>query len=195
VKLVGEFVIVTATVAGAIVHTVKLEPAYEPDPLEESTTSVVKVPETGGEVAAEVGPVSVPNCSVVVKPGGKPVPDPSVHCTALDEVAPTVARLVPHVAEPEKDHPEGAITVKEVSAYALLAGLVTFTAKVVPGLPPIITLGTPNVAGGLPFAVGLLMTAFVTALPVEANAGRNAKALPTSRKATTRTDSLVVSLV
>lgn len=39
------------------------------------------------------------------------------------------------------------------------------------------------------------MTAFVAALPVEANAGKNAKALPTSRKATTRTDSLVVSLV
>jgi len=82
----------------------------------------------------------------------------------------------------------------ETIAYALEAGLVTTTAKSV-ATAPTMTLGAPVVWGGLELAVGLLMTAFVTALPVEANAGKNAKALPTSRKATTRTDSLVVSLV
>ena len=62
-------------------------------------------------------------------------------------------------------------------------------------IPPSTMLGKPARVGGLPFAVGLLMDAFVTAVPFEAQAGRNAKALPTSRNATTRTDSLVVSFL
>jgi len=50
VNEVGEPVIVAVTDVAAIVHSLKLEPAYDPEPALESTTSVVKVPSTGGEL-------------------------------------------------------------------------------------------------------------------------------------------------
>ena len=69
---------VVVTVVVAMVHSVKEDPAYEPVPLE-STTRVVKVPWTGGDVDADAGPKSPPRVIVSVKPGGRPVPVPSVH--------------------------------------------------------------------------------------------------------------------
>jgi len=83
VNEVGAPVIVVVSETGAaIVHSLKLEPAYDPEPTLESTTSVVKVPRTGAELADEVGPVSEVRLRVVLKPGGRPVPTPSVHCSA-----------------------------------------------------------------------------------------------------------------
>lgn len=76
----------------------------------------MKVPDTGGEVAAEAGPVSEPRLMVSVKPGGRPEPVPAVHCTAVVELAPSVVKSEPHVAVPEKVHPVGAMTVNEVRA-------------------------------------------------------------------------------
>jgi len=193
VNEVGEPVIVAVTDVAAIVHSLKLEPAYDPEPALESTTSVVKVPSTGGELETEVGPVSEVRLRVVLKPGGRPVPVPSVHCRAVVENAPAVGKLRPHpAAMPVKVHPVGAITEKDVIAYALEAGLVTVTVNGV-AAPPTMTFGVPTTVGGLPFAVGLLMAAPVRDPPVEAKAGKNMKELPTSSIATTRTDSLVVS--
>jgi len=174
-----------------MVHSVKDDPAYDPVPLE-STTRVVNVPWTGGDVDADAGPKSPPTVNVSVKPGGRPVPVPSVHCTALEDIAPLVFKLVPHTPLPENVHPVGARTVKEVIAYALVAGLVTFTVKVVLTLPTR-TLGAPTTDGGLPLAVGRLLDAFVRAPPLAAKAGKNANELPTRSIVTTSTDSLVVS--
>jgi len=194
VNEVGAPVIVVVSETGvAIVHSLKLEPAYDPEPTLESTTSVVKVPRTGGELAAEVGPVSEVRLRVVLKPGGRPVPVPSVHCSADVEYAPGVGKLRPHAAAvPVNVHPVGAITEKDVIEYAFEDGLVTVTLNAV-ATPPIMTSGSPTTVGGLPLAVGLLMAAPVRAPPVEAKAGKNMKELPTSSIATTRTDSLVVS--
>jgi len=89
-------VIEAVTVVAAIVHSLKDPPAYDPEPTLESTTSVVKVPWTGGDVAAEAGPVSPPRRIVSVKPGGRPVPVPEVHWTAPVENAPLVFKSVPH---------------------------------------------------------------------------------------------------
>jgi len=136
VNVVGEPVIVVVSETGAaIVHSLKLDPAYDPDPTLESTTSVVNVPSTGGDVAAEAGPNSPPTWIVSVNPGGRPVPVPEVHCTAPEERAPLVFKLVPHAGLPEKVHPVGAITVNDVNAYALVAGLVTSTVNVVLRFP------------------------------------------------------------
>jgi len=194
VNEVGAPVIVVVSETGvAIVHSLKDPPAYDPEPLLESTTSVEKVPRTGGELADDVGPVSEVRLRVAVKPGGRPDVTPAVHCNAVVEYAPAVAKSVPQpAAVPVNVQPVGAITVKDVIAYALDAGLVTWTENGV-AVPPTRTFGVPTTDGGLPLAVGLLMAAPVRAPPVEAKAGKNAKELPTSRIVTTRTDSLVVS--
>jgi hypothetical protein len=82
----------------------------------------------------------------------------------------------------------------ETTAYALEDGFVTATANGV-ATAPTRTFGAPEDCGGLELADGLLMDALVTAPLVEANAGKNVNALPTSKKAITRTDSLVVSFL
>jgi len=76
VKPVADTVVVSVGAPpryAAIVHSLNELPAYD-DALLESTTSVVNVPRTGGELALEVGPVMVPSCKVSVKPGGRPDP-------------------------------------------------------------------------------------------------------------------------
>lgn len=98
------------------------------------------------------------------------------------------------MAVPPNVHPVGARIVRETTAYALEDGFVTVTAKGV-AIAPTSTLGAPADCGGLALADGLLMAALVAAPLVEAKAGKNVNALPTSRKATTRTDSLVVSFL
>lgn len=71
---------VEVILAGAIAQTMTDPPAYDADELPASTTSEVKVPCTGGEVAGADGPmISVVMVNVVEKPGGSPVPVPDVH--------------------------------------------------------------------------------------------------------------------
>jgi len=110
-------IVVVSETGVAIVHSLKDPPAYDPEPELESTTRVVKVPKTGAEPADEAGPVSEVRLRVAVKPGGRPDVTPAVHCSAVVEYAPAVAKSVPQAGDvPVNVHPVGAITVKDVIA-------------------------------------------------------------------------------
>lgn len=93
--------------------TTKDGPVYDAGAEPASMSIVEKVPETGGELAEDTGPVMVPRSRVSEKPGGR-LP---VHFTAAVEFAATKVNRAPHVGPPPKvQDDEGLTTVKAVIA-------------------------------------------------------------------------------